>query len=253
MTGFIPGEVVERLRAASRVAVLTGAGISAESGIPTFRDAQTGLWSQYHPSELATPQAFLRNPRLVWNWYAYRRKMAEAAQPNPAHYALVDLEQHYPTFTLITQNVDGLHWRAGSRDLLELHGNISRVRCFDCATFVDRWSDDEDGPPACAHCGGYLRPDVIWFGEGLPSRELGMAYRAAEHSDVFLCIGTSAVVQPAASLPLIALRGGSYVIEINTEDTSLSDMAHYSLQGKAGDILPELVQLVSGADREEAL
>jgi len=255
MTGMFPGELIERLRAATRVAVLTGAGISAESGVPTFRDAQTGLWSHYDPSELATPQAFVRNPRLVWNWYAYRRKLVEHAQPNPAHYALVDLEQYYPTFTLITQNVDGLHWRAGSRDLLELHGNIARVRCFECSAYVERWSEDEDGPPACAHCGGYLRPDVIWFGEGLPSRELGLAYRAAERSEVLFCIGTSAMVQPAASLPLIALRGGSFVVEVNIEDTALSDMAHHSLRGKAGEILPALAQLVMEDDqsREEGV
>ena len=255
MSIYVPDDVVNRLRAAQRVAVLTGAGISAESGVPTFRDAQTGLWSRYDLSELATPQAFLRNPRLVWGWYAYRRGLVEAAHPNPAHYALVDLEQHYPTFSLITQNVDGLHWRAGSRDLLELHGNIARVRCFDCGVFADRWSDDEDGPPACAHCGGYLRPDVIWFGEGLPSRELGLAYRAAERSEVFLCVGTSAMVQPAASLPLIALRGGAFVVEINTEDTALSDLAHHSLRGKAGEILPALVQAVMGGgkSREEGL
>lgn len=253
MAELFPGDVVERLRTASRVAVLTGAGISAESGVPTFRDAQTGMWSQYDPSELATPQAFMRNPRLVWNWYAHRRKLVEEAQPNAAHYALVDLEERYPTFSLITQNIDGLHWRAGSRDLLELHGNIARVRCFDCSAFAERWSDDEDAPPLCAHCGGYLRPDVVWFGEGLPSRELGMAYRAAERSEVFLCIGTSAMVQPAASLPLIAMRGGSFVVEINTEDTVVSDMAHYSLRGTAGDMLPLLAQFVMdhGQQREE--
>jgi NAD-dependent deacetylase len=249
MSPSIPPAVIDRLRAASRVAVLTGAGVSAESGVPTFRDAQRGFWSRYDPTELATPQAFQRNPRLVWDWYSYRRGLIEAAEPNSAHYALVDLEQHYGNFTLITQNVDGLHWRAGSRTLLELHGNIGRCRCFDCGKVVERWSDDEERPPACAHCGGLLRPDVVWFGEGLPARTLEQAYRAAERSEVFLCIGTSAIVHPAASLPLIALRGGAYVIEINTEETALSLLAHLLIQGQAGVLLPELAREVTDAER----
>jgi NAD-dependent deacetylase len=244
-----PSELLDRLRAARRVAVLTGAGVSAESGVPTFRDAQTGLWSQYDPTELATPQAFQRNPRLVWDWYRHRRKLVESAAPNPAHYALVDLEQYYDTFTLITQNVDGLHWQAGSRDLLELHGNIARSRCFDCGVYADRWSDDDDGPPPCASCGGLLRPDVVWFGEGIPSRALRSAVAAAEKADVFLCIGTSAVVQPAASLPALALRSGAYVVEMNIEETALSVLTHCSLRGKAGELLPALAEEVLGRER----
>ncbi|MCG8349375.1 MAG: NAD-dependent deacylase [Chloroflexales bacterium] len=237
-------ELVERLRAAEHVAVLTGAGVSAESGVPTFRDAQTGLWANYDPAELATPQAFLRNPRLVWDWYAYRRQTVEAAQPNEAHYALVDLEQHYSDFTLITQNIDSLHWRAGSRDLLELHGNISRVRCFECATYAPGWDEEGELPPRCARCGGLLRPDVVWFGEGLPDQALRLAYEAAQRSQVFLSVGTSAIVQPAASLPLIARRSGAYLIEINVEETSLSVFADCWLQDQAGTVLPELVRRV---------
>lgn len=249
MTHSIPSEVVTRLRAAERVAVLTGAGVSAESGIPTFRQAQTGLWARYDPTELATPQAFLRNPRLVWDWYAYRRQIVNEARPNPAHYALVDLEQHYPDFSLITQNIDGLHWRAGSRDIFELHGNIERTRCFECGTYAKGWDDEGEIPPRCGHCGGLLRPDVVWFGEGLPERELHMAYTAAERAQVFLSIGTSAIVQPAASLPLIAKRAGAYVVEINPEETALSIMADCWLQYKAGELLPTLVQQVIGASR----
>ncbi|MCU0491678.1 MAG: NAD-dependent deacylase [Chloroflexaceae bacterium] len=239
-------QLVERLRVAERVTVLTGAGVSAESGIPTFRDAQTGLWARYDPTELATPQAFVRNPRLVWDWYAYRRDVIEQAEPNPAHYALVDMEQHYANFTLITQNVDGLHWRAGSRNLFELHGNISRIRCFECAAPVTGWDDDGELPPRCPHCGGLGRPDVVWFGEGLPAPALREAERATERADVFLSIGTSAMVQPAASLPLRARRAGAYVIEINPEETSLAVIADEWLRGPAGVILPELFRQAGG-------
>lgn len=256
MAEFLPDAIIERLRSAEAVTVLTGASISAESGIPTFRSANTGLWRNYDPTELATPQAFMRNPQLVWSWYSYRRKIANEAEPNKAHYALVDLEQYYPRFTLITQNVDGLHWRAGSRNMLELHGNITRVRCFDCAMYADVWEEDEEnGPPVCAACGGFLRPDVLWFGEGLPSRELNLAYQAAQSCDIFLCIGTSAMVQPAASLPLMALRKGALVIEINLEDTALSDMVHYSLHGSAGILLPQLTEMIltGGRTREESV
>jgi NAD-dependent deacetylase len=238
-------ELSSRLARARQVTVLTGAGVSAESGIPTFRNAQTGLWAQYDPTELATPQAFLRTPKLVWEWYDYRRKMVEAATPNAGHYALVDMEQHFADFLLITQNIDNLHWRAGSRDLLELHGNISRVRCFECAVQAPGWDDDGEIPPRCGHCGGMLRPDVVWFGEGLSSQGLRAAYQAAERAEVFFSVGTSAMVQPAAALPLIARRAGAYLVEINPEETSLALMADEWLCGPAGEILPMLVQHLS--------
>ena len=242
MTVELPDDLVDALREARRVVVLTGAGVSAESGVPTFREAQTGLWQQYDPRELATPQAFARNPRLVWEWYAWRRQLIEQAKPNPAHYALVDLEQHIPQFLLITQNIDGFHWAAGSRDMVELHGNIARTKCYDEGILVDGWEETGEVPPRCHHCGGPLRPDVVWFGEGIPGHALEPALEACSGCDVFLCVGTSAIVAPAASFPLIAKRYGARVAEINVEQTAVSMMADWSIRGKAGDVLPALVQ-----------
>ena len=241
MSVELPDDLVEALRMAERIVVLTGAGVSAESGVPTFREAQTGLWQQYDPRELATPQAFARNPRLVWEWYQWRRQLIEKARPNPAHYALVDLEQHVPRFLLVTQNIDGFHWAAGSRDMVELHGNIARTKCFDEGVPVDSWEDTGELPPRCPHCGGDLRPDVVWFGEGIPAHALDRALEASRECDVFLCVGTSAMVEPAASLPLIAKRHQARVAEINLQQTALSMMADWSIRGKAGDVLPALV------------
>ena len=242
MTVELPGDLIEALRTAERVVVLTGAGISAESGVPTFRDAQTGIWRQYDPRELATPQAFARNPRLVWEWYEWRRQLIEKAKPNAGHYALVDLEQHTPEFLLVTQNIDGFHWAAGSRDMVELHGNIARTKCYDEGILVDRWEDIGEVPPHCPHCGGYLRPDVVWFGEGIPAHALDRALEASLSCDLFVCVGTSAVVAPAASLPLIAKRHGARVAEINREQTAVTMMVDWSIRGKAGEILPDLVR-----------
>lgn len=242
MTVELPDDFIEAFRNAERVVVLTGAGISAESGVPTFRDAQTGLWQQYDPRDLATPQAFARNPRLVWEWYQWRRELIERARPNPAHYALVDLEQNFPRFLLVTQNIDGFHWLAGSRDMVELHGNIARTKCFDEGIVVDSWEDTGEVPPRCPHCGGYLRPDVVWFGEGLPAHALEAAVEAAAACDLFVCVGTSAMVAPAGSFPLIAKRNGARIAEINPEQTGLSEMADWSIRGKAGQVLPEIVR-----------
>lgn len=238
---LIPDDLPKLLRAAHRVAALTGAGISAESGVPTFRDAQTGLWSQYKAEELATPDAFQRNPRLVWEWYAWRRERAQIVAPNPGHLALVDMERFVPEFTLITQNVDDLHRRAGSKRIVELHGNITRVKCFEHNHAVTTWNAGAELPPRCPQCGGRLRPDVVWFGESLPSGALEEAERAARRCDLFLSIGTSTVVYPAASLPFEALRRGATVVEINPEPTSLSDVAQFTFRAKAGEFLPELV------------
>jgi NAD-dependent deacetylase len=235
-------KLIETLRSARYVVVLTGAGISAESRIPTFRDAQTGLWAKYSPEELATPKAFRRDPRLVWEWYTWRRELVAQAKPNPGHLALAELEKHVPKFTLITQNVDGLHQRAGSRNVIELHGNINRTICFDERIVVDSWLETDDAPPHCPHCGGLLRPDVVWFGESLPPDTLTTAFAAAGQCDLFLAIGTSAMVQPAALLPLAALDRGITTVEINANSTMLTSRATFALHGPAGQVLPELVK-----------
>ena len=237
-----PAQLVAALRAARFVAVLTGAGVSAESGVPTFRDAQTGLWAKFDPQELATPAAFARNPKRVWDWYAMRRAMVGRVAPNAAHVALARLEQRVPEFALLTQNVDGLHQRAGSVKVVELHGNITRVRCSREGTRVARWDDnDADVPPRCAACGAFLRPDVVWFEETLPEDALAAAEDAANRCDMLLVVGTSAEVYPAAALPALARRRGARVIEINTETTPLSAHADHTLRGPAGVVLPALV------------
>jgi len=237
-----PPELIEVLVQARRVTVLTGAGVSAESGVPTFRDAQTGLWAKFKPEELATPTAFRRNPRLVWEWYAWRRELVSKAQPNPAHRALVELEQRVPQFTLITQNVDGLHQRAGSRTVTELHGNITRTKCFDENTVVSSWPETGDVPPKCPNCGGLLRPDVVWFEEAMPEAETAHAFARSADCDIFLSIGTSSLVYPAAALPLHALENGARVVEINPDATPLTAKADYVLNGAAGVVLPELLK-----------
>lgn len=233
----------ELLEQATSVAVLTGAGISAESGIPTFRDALTGLWEKFSPEELATPEAFEANPKLVWEWYAWRRAMVAKALPNAGHRALVAIERHCREreidFTLVTQNVDGLHRAAGSDRVVELHGNIRRVKCFDRHHPVESWAEGQD-VPTCPRCGSLLRPDVVWFGEALPPDALAAAMAAARTCDVFLCVGTSTVVEPAASLPFIAGESGARVIEVNPERTLLTRLASVSLRGAAGEILPLL-------------
>ena len=239
-SSFSP-QLLNAVRTAQHVAVLTGAGISAESGVPTFREAQTGLWAQYDPQELATPQAFHRNPKLVWEWYAWRRELVANAAPNAGHLALVELESKVPQFTLITQNVDGLHARAGSQNVIELHGNIMRTKCFDNGRFVQSWPETEDVPPRCPHCGGMLRPDVVWFGESLPVDALETAVAAAQSCDIFLSIGTSSFVQPAASLPIEAIQAGAITVEINPQTTPLTSHVDYALTGAAGSTLPALV------------
>ena len=245
-TPSIPEELAQALRQAQRVAVLTGAGISAESGVPTFRDAQTGLWAQYNPEDLATPQAFQDHPKLVWEWYAWRRELVGGTQPNAGHLALVAMERHIPTFTLITQNVDGLHRRAGSRRVLELHGNLFATKCFGCGKAVEQWEDTSEVPPRCPSCSDRLRPDVVWFGESLPLPILREAETAALQCQIFLSIGTSTVVYPAAELPFTALRGGATVVEINPQPTPLSAQADFVLQGKSGEVLPALVAATWG-------
>jgi NAD-dependent deacetylase len=208
-----PAPLLDALRLARRVVVLTGAGVSAESGVPTFRDAQTGLWANFKPEDLATPEAFRRNPRLVWEWYATRRARVGEVQPNPGHFAITELERRVPEFLLATQNVDGLHQRAGSRNVVELHGNITRTKCFEEDTIVESWPTSAEVPPRCPRCGGWLRPDVVWFGEMLPEEEFARALEASRRCEVLFSVGTSALVHPAASLPLEALDAGAWVVE----------------------------------------
>jgi len=239
-----PVEFIRQLAGAKRVTVLTGAGVSAESGVPTFRDAQTGLWAKFKPGELATPQAFRRNPRLVWEWYDWRRKRVAGVQPNPAHLALAEMERLFPHFHLITQNVDGLHQRASSRNVIELHGNLTRTKCFDEGTIISNWPDTGEIPPKCPNCGGLLRPDVVWFNEPMPEAEMERAIEASTHCDIFFSIGTSAAVYPAASLPYEALRSGATTVEINPEPTPFTEDAHFAFAGAAGLVLPALLNRI---------
>jgi NAD-dependent deacetylase len=230
------------LRRATRVFALTGAGISAESGVPTFRDAQTGLWAKFDPRELATPTAFARNPKLVWDWYASRRAALAGIIPNAGHRALARMDDLVPEFLLATQNVDGLHARAGSRRLVELHGNIERVKCSREHRAVVAWAPPgDDLPPRCSHCGAYLRPDVVWFEEALPEDAYARAEEAARRAEVMLVVGTSAEVWPAAALPRYARAAGARVVEVNPEATPLSDVADHVLRAPAGTALPALV------------
>ncbi len=220
------------------VAVLTGAGISAESGVPTFR-GEEGLWRNYRAEQLATPGAFQRNPALVWEWYNWRRGLIGECIPNAAHETLAEMEAALPDFTLITQNVDGLHRLAGSRNVLEIHGNLWRIRCVGCGAMAEDRSVPLPTPPHCPECDGLLRPDVVWFGESLPSGILEEAWAVAARCRTMLVIGTSAVVQPAASLPMAALRNGAQLIEVNLAKTPLSSHAHEILRGPAAELLPE--------------
>ena len=237
--------LVQALARAQHVAVLTGAGISAESGIPTFRDPQAGLWSRFRPEELATRDAFARNPKLVWDWYEWRRGLIAHAAPNAAHRALVRMAERVPRVTIITQNVDGLHTDAGSPEVIELHGNIRRNKCFDPIEGQPHGAcQPGPNPPDCAVCGGKLRPDVVWFGESLPVEVLTQAEAAARDCDLFFSIGTSALVYPAAGLPGAALKRSTMVVEINRESTALSAATPFSYRGAAGELLPKLLDLV---------
>jgi len=233
-------DLARRLRDAARVVFFTGAGVSAESGIPTFRDAQTGLWARYRPEELASPEGFRADPRIVWEWYAWRREKCLAAAPNPAHRAIAELERRLPGVTLITQNVDGLHQRAGSPVPLELHGNLHRLKCFRCEADGGDWPETLDSLPHCA-CGGLLRPAVVWFGENLPAEVLARADEASLQAELFFSIGTSSLVYPAADLPFLAKRRGAFVVEINPQPTPLSRHADLCLHGPAGSVLPQLL------------
>lgn len=247
-------QAAEWLNTSTNIVILTGAGVSKESGVPTFRDAIDGLWSKYDPQQLATKEAFQANPKLVWDWYEYRRGLVRQAQPNPGHLALAELEKRFPELILITQNVDDLHEQAGSRNIIHLHGNIAQSKCFfDCQgspTLIDvsqiTW-DQTNGPPPCPYCGRWVRPDVVWFGEMLPANALDAAYNASRSADLMLVIGTSGMVEPAAGLPRLARQTGAKVIEMNPDATPLTRYADLKLSGASGVILPQLIEALNHA------
>jgi len=241
-----PIELIEKLKSAKSVLFFTGAGISAESGIDTFR-GKGGLWNKMKPQELASFDGFMRNPNLVWEWYQYRRKILKSTGPNPGHLAIAEFEKYIDTVTVVTQNVDNLHFRAGSTNILELHGNIEHNYCIDCKTYygMDDFLDVDEAPK-CPKCGGMIRPDVVWFGENLPQNIFAEAEETAKQSDICFVVGTSAVVYPAAYIPKSAKEGGSYVVEINIEPTEITNSVDCSLTGKSGEILPELLEQIKG-------
>lgn len=252
MTGIFKGGQLEslvqqaarRLAGVTRLVVLTGAGVSKESGIPTFREAQDGLWARYDPMMMASREGFLRDPKLVWEWYEYRFGMVEAARPNSGHLAIAELEQIIPDTAVITQNIDGLHQAAGSRVVYELHGSIRRYKCLSGRHTGFTRQDvlaAAERPPRCPRCGDLLRPDVVWFGEYLPEDVLAAAFTLSGQCDAMLVVGTSGVVQPAASLPFVAAQAGALVIDVNPERDEIADVADIFLQGRGGEVLPGLV------------
>jgi NAD-dependent protein deacetylase/lipoamidase len=231
--------LMSKLRTARVVSVLTGAGVSAESGVPTFRDPG-GIWEKFRPEQLANFEAFISDPDFVWQWYQHRREIMHNVRPNPGHYALAEMEKLFPEFNLITQNIDNLHKKAGNKNITELHGNIERNYCISCKKYYNDISLDQKKVLKC-DCGGFIRPDVVWFGEFLPQEAMSFSERKAQSSDVFLTIGTSAEVYPAALLPLIAKQSGSYVVEINLRPTGVSYDVDEVINGKSGEILSELL------------
>jgi NAD-dependent deacetylase len=244
----LPEAIIRRLRDARRWTVLTGAGISAESGVPTFRGAG-GLWEGVRPEELASPEGFRSDPERVWRWYRHRRELMSRVAPNAGHESIARLEHHVPSFCLVTQNVDGLHARAGNRRILELHGNILRSHCFaECGAQTPE--DEEAAVPQC-RCGAPLRPSVVWFGEMLPQDVFQESYHEMQQCEACLVVGTSGIVYPAASLPQVAATAGAVVIEINPEATPLSTLCAATLRGPASQMLPALLSEI-GIDEEPA-
>lgn len=238
-------ETIEQLKNTASITVLTGAGISAESGVPTFR-GDNGLWKNFKAEELATPQAFIRDPSIVWEWYDLRRRLLKNIKPNTGHFAISEIERCIKDFLLITQNVDGLHGLAGNKNIIELHGNIWRVRCVsNCGTRVNKEVPLKDIPPYC-DCGSLIRPDIVWFGEMLDEADLRKAYNGIRQCDTFLVVGTSGLVQPAASFPIMAKDIGAYVIEVNIEATTITPFSDEFIRGKAGEILPLLADIIAG-------
>jgi NAD-dependent deacetylase len=236
-------DFINKLSSAKKIVFFTGAGISAESGIPIFR-GKDGIWNKMKPEELANFDAFIRNPDLVWEWYQHRRDIVNKAQPNAGHAAIAEFENFFDV-TVVTQNIDNLHRRAGSKNIFELHGNIERNFCINCHTFYNSLEVEfSNTVPKCSKCGGLVRPDVVWFGEMLPQDEFSDSEKAAELSDICFVVGTSAVVYPAAYIPITAKQSGSYIVEINLEPTELTQFADYSIFGKSGDVLPGILEEV---------
>jgi NAD-dependent deacetylase len=236
----IDKSLIDTLRESESIVFFTGAGISSESGIPTFR-GKDGIWNKLKPEELANFNAFIRNPEMVWEWYNHRKKIIHEAQPNAAHLTIAEMQNHFKNVTVVTQNIDNLHRRAGSNTVFELHGNIERNFCINCKKFYNEELDFSKGIPKC-ECGGLIRPDVVWFGEYLPEDQFLGGEKAAISSDVFFVVGTSAVVYPAAGLVYTAKQSGATIVEVNIEETPLSSIANYSFFGKAGEILPGVLE-----------
>ena len=245
----------EWIHSAKKIVVSTGAGVSKESGVPTFRDALDGLWEQYNPEDLATPFAFKKNPKLVWDWYEYRRNLARRVQPNPGHKALAEIEKRHPNTVVITQNVDDLHEQAGSRNVIHLHGNIAQHKCFnDCQgnpTLIDIATldfDIEQGPPNCPNCSAHVRPNVVWFHEALPQSDLREAMAHSLQADLMIVIGTSGIVMPAAALPEIAKSAEqgvpAKIIEVNPTESGITHLADLKLTGQSGAILPQIIAIL---------
>ncbi len=237
---LLPDSVITLVRQAHQIVALTGGGVASEAKFPSFRESHTGEWARYDVSELATPQAFQRNPRLVWEWYAHRRRVAEQIHPGPTHQALAALERFNPNITIVTQAIDGLHTRAGSTQVIELNGSLLQTRCFEAGHIVNTWEHD-DIPPRCPHCGSFLRPDVVMFGEGLAQTDLRRARAAVDACDLFLALGTIATIEPVSSFPIAARKARAHVVAITHEEDSIyTVLADEIISAAPGEVLPIL-------------
>lgn len=245
----IEPEFINKLKEASSLVFFTGAGISAESGIPTFRGKE-GLWKKFRPEELANFNAFISNPEMVWEWYNHRKKIIHESQPNEGHLTIARMQKYFDKVTVVTQNVDNLHRRAGSNNIFELHGNIERNFCVNCKEFYNEELDFSEGVPKCK-CGGLIRPDVVWFGEMLPEDQFRGGESVSFNSDIFFVVGTSAVVYPAVGLVTVAKQGGAVIVEVNIEQTEISSIADYSFLGESGKVLPEILNVYKSVTRKE--
>jgi NAD-dependent deacetylase len=239
-------KAVELLTPVQKLVVTTGAGMSKESGIPTFRDAPSALWANFNPEDLATPEGFRRDPRLVWNWYVERRNMIGQASPHPGHFAVAELEPMFDQFLVVTQNIDDLHRKAGSKNIVEVHGNVFRYKCFDNGHPIEKLPTSTEVPPRC-HCGAMIRPDVVWFGEMLDQDDMDIVFEGLSTCEAVLVVGTSGIVYPAAGFPQAAKNLGAAVVEVNPEETPITDVADVFVKSPAGEALPLLVERLKSA------